>query len=279
MIHTFAENGAHSPSVTRNRARKMREILGVALDLATEGGLDNLTLHRLADRMGRSVAAVYRYFPSREAVIAELQRLVVIHIRALLEDAQSRLDAWATETNLSKEDHLLATLLTSGLAYEAYAHTAPGEYGLVTRYLSTVEYVLPERDAVHVFSVAGEGFNYFASQIEAAEKSGLLIAGPLTTVDGTSETPRDRAVMFWAALQGSIDAQKVVRRGGWALSPSLTRDMIVSLVAGWGGDHKRLRELAVAIENEGLAAPRLKVDALLGPNSTYSNDVPSDADT
>jgi len=252
----------------------MREILGVALDLATEGGLDNLTLHRLADRMGRSVAAVYRYFPSREAVIAELQRLIAVHIRALSEDALSRVNAWTKEAGLSEQDHLLAALLTSGLAYEAYARNAPGEFGLVTRYLSTVEYVLPERDAAHVFSVTSEGLDALASQIEAAEKAGLI-----TTANGASDTPRDRAVMFWAALQGSINAQKFVRRGGWPLSSSLTRDLMVSLIAGWGGNPERLSELAMAIESEGLTTPRLKVDALLDPNSTYSDDVPSDSDT
>lgn len=273
MIYIFTENGDHSPSVTRNRARKMREILGVALDLATEGGLDNLTLHRLADRMGRSVAAVYRYFPSREAVIAELQRLIAFHIRALSEDALSRVSAWARDEGLSREDHLLAALLTSGLAYEAYARAAPGEFGLVTRYLSTVEFVLPERDAAHVFSVTSESLDALASQIEAAEIAGLLIND-----DGASETPRDRAVMFWAALQGAINAQKFVRRGGWALSSSLTRDMMVSLIAGWGGDPERVRGLAERIEDHELTTPRLKVEALLDRNSTYGSDSLPDAD-
>ncbi len=252
----------------------MREILTVALDLATEGGLDNLTLHRLADRMGRSVAAVYRYFPSREAVIAELQRLIAFHIGALSEDALSRVDAWAKEAGLSEQDRLLSALLTSGLAYEAYARAAPGEFGLVTRYLSTVEYVLPERDAAHVFSVTSASLDALASQIEAAEDAGLLTNGC-----PQGETPRDRAVMFWAALQGSINTQKFVQRGGWPLSSSLSRDLMVSLVTGWGGDHKRLRELAKAIEDKGLATPRLKVDALLDPQSTYGSDDPSDTDT
>ena len=38
------------------------------------------TIAGLADRMGRSVAAVYRYYPSKEAVVRELQRLVATHI-------------------------------------------------------------------------------------------------------------------------------------------------------------------------------------------------------
>ncbi|WP_339614320.1 hypothetical protein, partial [uncultured Parvibaculum sp.] len=58
MIYIFPDSGEFSPTVAQNRARKMREILSVALDLAVEGGLDNLTLHGLAERMGRSVAAV-----------------------------------------------------------------------------------------------------------------------------------------------------------------------------------------------------------------------------
>ena len=242
----------------------MREILQAALALACEGGLDNLTLHRLAGRMGRSVAAVYRYFPSREAVIAELQRLIATHIRLITEDAQADLSKRADRENWDAQDRSLAAIITSGLAYETFARHAPHEFGLATRYLSIPDYVLPERDATHIFEVTGNSLDLLAGLIERATQQGCLSEG----------NPRDRAVMFWAALQGSIDTLKIVRRGGWTPAPSLTRDMMVNLITGWGANAHALAKLTNKLVNEHRVTIRREVCDLITESGAYADDTP-----
>lgn len=266
MIYTFSTLGDHSEAVARNRDRKMREILGAALGLACDGGLDNLTLHRLADRMGRSVAAVYRYFPSREAVVAELQRLVATHIRLVTEDAQADLTNWADAQGLSAEARELAAILTSGLAYEAFALHAPHEFGLATRYLSVPDFVLPERDAAHIFEVTGESLDALAALIDRATQQACLNEG----------NGRERAIMLWAALQGSIDALKIVRRSGWTPAPSLTRDMMVNLMTGWGANAYEVATLAEKLATENPIKIRREVTDLITETSTYGTDAPND---
>ncbi|MEQ9518147.1 MAG: TetR/AcrR family transcriptional regulator [Parvibaculum sp.] len=259
MIYAFAKIGDHSEAVARNRARKMREILNAALELACEGGLDNLTLHRLADRMGRSVAAVYRYFPSREAVVAELQRLIATHIRLITGDAQASLTVWADAQNLSAEERSVAAILTSCLAYEAFARHAPQEFGLVTRYLSVPENVLPDRDAARIFEVTSESLDLLGQMIDRAMQKGCLNEGK----------GRDRAVMLWAALQGSIDALKIVRRAGWSPASSLTRDMIENLIIGWGANRETLTPLAARLANENPVIIQREVRDLIAVSGAY----------
>lgn len=237
MIYSFSQDADRTPAVARNRSRKMREILGVALKLACEGGLDNLTLHRLADRMDRSVAAVYRYFPSKEAVVAELQRLIATHIALLTQDAQDRLAAHVDAEGLGADEHALAALLVSGFAYEAYAMSAPLEFGLVSHYLSSTRYDLPEQDAAHVFEVTSASLDGLATLFHDAERKGLLIEGE----------PRERAVIFWGAMQGTMDATRVVNRTGWDMPATLITNVLIGLLAGWGANRPLLEDLSTRI--------------------------------
>lgn len=57
----------------QRRAFRRDEILRTALELVTEGGLDALTTTELARRTGAALGALYRFFPSKQAVIAALQ--------------------------------------------------------------------------------------------------------------------------------------------------------------------------------------------------------------
>lgn len=226
MIYTFSQSGNHSAVVTQNRSRKMREILNVALDLACAGGFDNLTLHRLAESMNRSVAAVYRYFPSREAVISELQRLIATHINLITIDAQQRVEAWAAATSADAQETAIAKILMAGIIYDEYAHQQPNELGLVMRYFSTPHHVLPEQDAAHVFEATATGLDRLAEILDTATQNGALKPG----------VSRDRAMMFWAALQGTINVLKIVNRGGWSPAPNLVQQALFTCLVGWGAN-------------------------------------------
>ncbi|NIJ40438.1 AcrR family transcriptional regulator [Parvibaculum indicum] len=259
MIYIFPDSGEFSPAVAQNRARKMREILSVALDLAVEGGLDNLTLHGLADRMGRSVAAVYRYYPSKEAVVRELQRLVATHIGVLNADTAERIDDWAREKDLSKQDLALAQVIGSAKTYELFALASPAEFGLVTHYLGNPADVLPEQDVRMVFDVTRENLKRLAEFIADAQDKGAIGPGDA----------RERTLMIWGALQGTIQLLKVTRRGAaWGEAETLPDATLHALLQGWGASKARLNIVSSEIEREALAAPTRQVRDLLTPEKT-----------
>ena len=259
MIYIFPDSGEFSPTVAQNRARKMREILSVALDLAVEGGLDNLTLHGLAERMGRSVAAVYRYFPSKEAVVRELQRLVATHIGALGTDTARRIENWAAEKCLSEQDLALAQVIGSAKTYELFALASPAEFGLVTHYLGNPADVLPEQDVRMVFDVTRENLKRLADFIETAQDKGAIGPGDA----------RERTLMIWGALQGAIQLLKVTRRGAaWGEAETLPDATLHTLLLGWGASEASLSEVLRELKQRSLAAPAREVRELLKPEKT-----------
>jgi AcrR family transcriptional regulator len=258
MVYIFEKSGEHSAAVSLNRSRKMREIMSVALKLACDGGMDNLTLHRLADRMDRSVAAVYRYFPSREAVISELQRVIATHIALITTDAQTRVEEWARAENKSESDIALAKILVATFAYNEFAKETPNELGLVTRYLTSPDHVLPERDAAHVFERTESSLDALADLITSAEQLGALSQG----------AARDRAIMLWAGLQGTINILKIVRRGGWSPHPDLTQQMVITTLVGCGADEATLNQLTkTIIEKKMMRIERVTQDLLMEPEN------------
>ena len=61
------------PAQARSRAT-VEAILEAATRILRDQGLADLTTNRVAERAGVSVGSLYQYFPSREAILAELVR-------------------------------------------------------------------------------------------------------------------------------------------------------------------------------------------------------------
>ena len=59
-------------------------ILQAATYILVEHGWDALTTNRVAERAGVNIASLYQYFPSKEAIVAELQRKHVQEVRRSL---------------------------------------------------------------------------------------------------------------------------------------------------------------------------------------------------
>ena len=61
----------------RNRRLRYRRYLDAGMHIATTDGVKSLTMQRLAADLGCAVGTVYTYFPSKGALLAELQREAV----------------------------------------------------------------------------------------------------------------------------------------------------------------------------------------------------------
>ena len=83
-----ADQRRRTPVQRRSRGR-VQDILTATGQLLGEGGVDAVTTRALAERANISVAAVYQYFPNRDAIID-----------AYLEAATSRIDASVFEAVL-----------------------------------------------------------------------------------------------------------------------------------------------------------------------------------
>lgn len=128
------------------------EILDHALDLVRESGLSGLTMKKVADRVGFTEAAAYRYFPTKQALIERLvDRLgtqLLDGVRAI--SAESR---WPAADRLERivSRHVDFILRTNGLPILVLAEAAAtGNDRLLARmragvdaYLDVLESLLP----------------------------------------------------------------------------------------------------------------------------------------
>ena len=60
-------------NVTEKRNKRKEQICASALEIILDGGLETLSMHTLAKRQGVTVGALYRYFRSKQELLAVLE--------------------------------------------------------------------------------------------------------------------------------------------------------------------------------------------------------------
>ena len=254
MIYEIGDAERHSPRVTRKRQERKQAILAAALDVAREEGQEALTLQRVAERLDVTAGALYRYFASKDALVAELQRTV---IERLAESTRSRIEHVANHAEVGAyppgERALLDTIVTA-LSFEDFARTSPVEFGLLTLYLTAPEFALSEDEALHVFHTAAASLEGLAVQLEAAAAEDALSPG----------LSLDRAIALWAGLQGVVQTRKLARSAGGRIDPArIAHDLLTSLLVGWGADRQLVERLVCFALGTGFAEPADSASELL----------------
>ena len=236
------EDGRHSPHVARKRQARLRRILATALAILRSEGRPALTLKALGEQLDLTPAAIYRYFPSKDALIAELQRVVIASLAAAASERVACAEGLARSARLGPRDRALLAIVVSALVFESFARDASTEFGLLSSDLGRLEYALPAREAAQVFEMAWRALGELAGRIEAAAKVGALVEGPGS----------ERAIALWAALQGVAQTRKLVRSAAGRIDPPrIARGVVGALLVGWGAVPARVeRVMGFARERE-----------------------------
>jgi len=219
-----------SPRVQRKRDAKTQSILAAAEKIVVAEGLDALTIHRLARDLDYAPGALYRYFSSKEALIAELSCRAVQRIHEQLKSAEHE-----TPASIKDPQQIsLGRLLKAAALYVRLSQSDPAAYRLVSSLLGDPEHLLEEEEATRVHNEALPVLLGFADLIRAAEETKALSSGPSV----------QRAVAFWAGLQGIVQLRKLVRRST-KLQPMVDPELIAhrfvqDLLRGWGASEDKL---------------------------------------
>ena len=221
MIHEVSS----SSRVERKRHEKRRTILAKATEVLIHEGLEAVTIHRLARELDLTVGALYRYFESKDALIASLTEQVIGEYAEALAARREEVieEALRRETNVSA----LGTLLGFAGAYLEVSMAMPTRYQLVSRMLTDPQvWLSPERRSpvmAGLFTIMDQ----FEELISEATKEGSLHPG----------SARQRTILLWSGLTGVLSMQKLAK-----LDPDqipvrgLTRAMTETLFRGWGAD-------------------------------------------
>jgi AcrR family transcriptional regulator len=213
------------------------------MEILEADGLDALTLQRVAQALGLVTTAIYRYFPSKDALMAALQRRAV---RAISEHFQSELAALSEPlAKTSPPTAGLATLLMIGELYLALPRTHPNEWRFVARLLGDPKQLLSDDEAARTAPLL-EGFlRSMAAVFAHAEDTEALASGDAG----------ERVFAFWSALHGAHCMEKLRRVAPGAPSvDDIGRCTTHALLASWGATPARLtaaRELTKKLDPTG----------------------------
>ncbi len=227
-------------------------MLRTASGIVGERGLDGLTLQGLADKLDYSVGALYRYFPSKEVLLAELQRNV---IRAL--DRKMSLlwirceDRLRSNPVTASPVGTLVPLVATALLYERVAERAPEQFGLLSRSLGDPGKLIDDGEARRVLAGARPVFAALANRLELAHQSGALGSGDAM----------QRALCFWAAMHGVVQLRKLRRLDPELLDTGdLLRTLCRGLLLGWGAVPAAFEEALAWVERLGVAELPIEVE-------------------
>ncbi len=221
----------------RNRLHRHRDYLQTALLIATEEGLAALTMQRLATEVGAAVGSVYTYFPSKGALIAEVQREAVdrltasyLLLRPAIEERVADLDP-----SVAALAHLVGFARFSIEAID----TLPHEQRLLQQLMYDADQLVPTAEGARVvpavFRLLDMARERFASAAEV---------GALRPADAM-----DRTIVLAAALNGVLQVSKLARWDADLLDGArLARLLVDDLLVGFGADPSLLAEAHAVID-------------------------------
>lgn len=200
---------------TRSRARAARtqEILEAALGIVEHDGLEALTIARLAAAMGWSVGAAYRYFASKDALLAALHgRVVTAYDAALVAEV------------LAPADRALDTVARVAAHYRRWLLARPGAHRLVAQTIADPRVLLPDAEGRRVLAEVRPVLVRLGALLARAAAEGDLAAGAVDR----------RVVVFWSAVNGALSSEKLLRFESSLRGDVILRDTVRALLVGWG---------------------------------------------
>jgi AcrR family transcriptional regulator len=221
----------------RERRRKLilDQIVGEALEILATDGYDALTIAHLAGKLGYAVGALYRYFPSKDALFVHVQSKVLETARADLLATLARVDDGLERArSVDAKQATLVRIFAAALAHGQLASKRPAFFALLAISVSDPRTLVSTEVGKAMLPALSALSAEFARILDEAVKAGALAAGDSLR----------RAVIFWGAHQGILSMRKLSRFGAAALDAEMmTFDLIAPLLVGWGADEKPLKDL------------------------------------
>lgn len=222
----------------RNRLARHRDYLQAALGIATEEGLAALTMQRLAAEVDAAVGTVYTYFPSKGALVAEVQREAVdrltasyLLLRPVIEDRVADLDP-----SVAALAHLAGF---ARFCIESVT-TLPQEQRLLQQLMYDADQLVPTEEGARVLPTILRLLDLARERFAVAAEVGAL--HPADAME--------RTVVLAAALNGVLQVGKLARWDAELLDgPRLARVLIDDLLAGWGAAPDLLAEAHAVIDS------------------------------
>ena len=226
---TYHRGMAQEGRVARNRQRRSEAFLVAGLRVVTEEGIDALTMARLAGELDTAVGSVYRYYASKDELVAAIQAHAIGRLHRSHDRSVEPVTA-AVAARVDGEASVpvpveLVRLVVLGRWFCAAAERYPEE----VRLLQTVS----ARRASTLSPAAATGLVPPTMALVAAVSGTIdaaVLAGGLRPGDGLG-----RAILWLMAFGGVFVADDLEQYVPGVLGGGrLLRRLNADLLAGWG---------------------------------------------
>ena len=243
------QRAAPAPTGRRelNRISRTRTFLDTAFRVVMDEGFDALTMQRLADETGAAIGAVYRYFPSKGALVAEVQREAIERLGTSYALIRDRSDRVFEQQHLDAAAMGLARLMLFGRFFIATADTYPQELRLLQMLMGESRSLVPPEEGLRVVPSAMRLLDRARVCLDDAMAAGAI--------DDRDESMA--RVVTWASAVGGV--LQLTRLGiydpelfdGDRLARELTADMLV----GWGATRAAVDAASALVDEIAAVGP------------------------
>ena len=182
---------------TRKRLEKTRLILSTAQTILLNEGLEAVTVHRIARELDLTVGALYRYFPSKQAMLTALGEDIVRGFTSALTQVAQQFRTEYQDGPLLD----ISEVFVIGYAFLDLAERSPARYRMVDLMLVDPRTMVQEEDRMTVLHTLFELLARVESRLAAAAEANLISPGPY----------RERTIGLWSSLLGISSMQKMRR--------------------------------------------------------------------
>lgn len=216
----------------RRRDANLSRILDAAMDLIATQGLEALSMGRLADAVDYTAGALYRYFPSKDALLSALVAQVLDEVQLALTNAEAALPKGATP---------LLRVVALAHGYRAFAKARPHAFGLLASTIAEPRVLLTGADVQPVVERSIALLELLANALGEAAAAGLL--DPPGRDDEL-----ERTLVLFSTLQGLLQLQKQARFSEALLDLGpLVTSAVRALLIGWGAKPKTVDAALAAL--------------------------------
>jgi AcrR family transcriptional regulator len=222
------------------RAQKRDEILDRALTLVGRQGIEGFSLQTLCREVGFTPAAIYKYVPSREALIVEVQERALVQLRETLAERIALHEPRCSERRVPKRVRPLAGLLLTAVDWVALSVELPEHLALISASLAHPRPLVALAEAERLGPALHATLGLVERQMERAAEAGNLRPGD----------SRARAGAFFAAIHGVTQTIKLERLDPRAFSTRAVSDLGATLLLGMGATSETIRSAARVLPAE-----------------------------
>lgn len=242
QVPAAGDTPAQSRVVRKRREREQR-FVGAARRIVADEGFDALRMQRLADDLDMAVSAVYRYFPSKGALVRQLQVEAIGQLSRSLRDVLRRVDE---HPDLPDGDRPLMRLVLVGRWLCAASLAYPEDLRLLQMIMSQRNSTLDEGGGWKVLPVAMEVIGQAAQVVADAQAAGV--------VEPTD--PIVRALMWASALGGVLQTDDLEQYAPDLFGQTrLAQQANLDLLRGWGAPPDGLARANALVDDLAATGP------------------------